>query len=43
MRAFGPDLTDPAAWEPVYHAGLRQAGDLGGRLRPVWGADADPE
>ncbi|GAB7028877.1 patatin-like phospholipase family protein [Streptomyces sp. NPDC021749] len=36
VRAFGPDLNDRAAWEPAYQAGLRQADDLGRRLRPGW-------
>lgn len=40
-RAFGSDLGDPAAWEPAYQAGLRQAGDLGARLRATWRAAAD--
>ncbi|WP_030796345.1 patatin-like phospholipase family protein [Streptomyces sp. NRRL S-337] len=37
VRAFGSDLNDRAAWEPAYQAGLRQADDVGGRLRSEWG------
>jgi NTE family protein len=36
VRAFGSDLSDLAAWEPAYRAGLRQAGDLGAQLRSAW-------
>jgi len=38
LDAFGPDLADRAAWEPSYRAGLRQAGDIAGRIRSVWTA-----
>ncbi|MEV6735057.1 MULTISPECIES: patatin-like phospholipase family protein [unclassified Streptomyces] len=36
VRAFGSNPGDLAAWEPAYQAGLRQADDLGTRLRPTW-------
>ncbi|MUN37947.1 patatin-like phospholipase family protein [Actinomadura litoris] len=39
LRAFGPDVSDAAAWEPSYRAGLRQAGEVAGRLRPAWGRE----
>ncbi|WP_242908571.1 patatin-like phospholipase family protein [Actinomadura terrae] len=35
-RALGPDPGDATAWEPSYQAGLRQAADVGERLRAVW-------
>ncbi|WP_441246263.1 patatin-like phospholipase family protein [Kitasatospora sp. McL0602] len=36
IHAFGSDLSDRAAWEPAYRAGLRQAADAVGRLSPAW-------
>lgn len=41
VRAFGSDLNDRAAWEPAYQAGVRQADDVGARLRSGWRAVAD--
>jgi NTE family protein len=38
IEAFGPDITDRAAWTPAYQAGVRQAPDaaerIGALLRP---------
>ncbi|MEV0199162.1 patatin-like phospholipase family protein [Nonomuraea sp. NPDC050691] len=33
IEAFGPDMTDRAAWEPAYRAGVRQAPDAAEALR----------
>lgn len=36
VAIFGPDLHDRAAWQPAYQAGLRQAAQVGGRVRTTW-------
>lgn len=36
VRAFGSDPGDPAAWEPAYQAGLRQADEAVAQLRSTW-------
>ncbi|WP_214109711.1 patatin-like phospholipase family protein [Acrocarpospora catenulata] len=33
LKAFGPDITDPAAWTPAYRSGLRQAPDAAHQVR----------
>ena len=33
IEAFGPDITDPAAWAPAYQAGVRQAPSAAERIR----------
>ncbi|MEU6038972.1 patatin-like phospholipase family protein [Actinomadura sp. NPDC047616] len=43
VRAFGPDMGDLAAWEPAYQAGLRQADDVGARLRSTWRTEANAD
>jgi NTE family protein len=36
LEAFGPSIQDLAAWNPAFHAGVRQAADVSRRLRAVW-------
>ncbi|MER6143544.1 patatin-like phospholipase family protein [Streptomyces sparsogenes] len=43
IRALGPDLSDRAAWEPAYQAGLRQATDAAEPLRLAWKSGSDTD
>jgi NTE family protein len=36
LRAFGPDLYDPASWNPAYRAGLGQATAVADEIRAQW-------
>ncbi|WP_433444762.1 patatin-like phospholipase family protein [Nonomuraea sp. CA-141351] len=45
IEAFGPDITDRAAWEPAYQAGVRQAPDAAkaiGLIFNLGGPNGDP-
>jgi NTE family protein len=36
LEAFGPNVGDPAAWEPARQAGVRQAATTAERVRALW-------
>jgi NTE family protein len=44
LAAFGPDLSDRAAWTSAYQAGVRQAAEAAQRVRATWhdGAASGP-
>jgi NTE family protein len=42
LRAFGPDLYDPASWNPAYRAGLGQATAVADEIRAQWAKEGAP-